>query len=143
MAFVLIDQYAVLAAIGFTLFGIGLGFYATPSTDAAMSSVPTEEARSAAGLYKMVSSLGSAFGVAISEAIDPAGAHVPAHLVPHIFCGRQDNISMRFGGGLALLFNVFICVIALISIMVGVPTTQPEPERCARPEIHARPTLGS
>jgi DHA2 family multidrug resistance protein-like MFS transporter len=63
--------------------------------------------------------------------------------VPHIFWGRQDNIALRFGGGLALLFNVFMCVIALISIMVGVPTTQSEPERQARPEIPASPTLGS
>jgi DHA2 family multidrug resistance protein-like MFS transporter len=35
MTFTLIGQYIVLAVIGFTLFGIGLGFYATPSTDAA------------------------------------------------------------------------------------------------------------
>jgi MFS transporter, DHA2 family, multidrug resistance protein len=126
-----------------SVFGIGLGFYATPSTDAAMSSVTNEEAGSAAGLYKMASSLGSAFGVAISAAIYTAGAHVPAHLVPHIFWGRQDNISLRFGGGLALLFNVLICVIALISIMVGVPTTQPESERQARPEVPTSPTLGS
>jgi len=33
----------VVAAIGFTLFGIGLGFYVTPSTDAALSSVPAEK----------------------------------------------------------------------------------------------------
>jgi MFS transporter, DHA2 family, multidrug resistance protein len=143
MTFVLIRQYAVLAAIGFTLFGLGLGFYATPSTDAAMSNVPDDKAGSAAGLYKMASSLGSAFGVALSAAVYTAAEHLPASLVPRIFWGRQDNISMRFGGGVALLFNVLICVIALISIMVAVPASQPTRERQARPEVPATPTLGS
>lgn len=143
MTFVLIAQYAVLAFIGFTLFGLGLGFYATPSTDAAMSSVPDDKAGSAAGLYKMASSLGSAFGVAISAAIYAAGSHIPAEFVPHIFWGRQDNIALRFGGGLALLFNVFICLVALVAIMVTVPNTQPPEERRAHPEVPATPTLGS
>lgn len=143
MTFVLIGQYAVLAFVGFTLFGVGLGFYATPSTDAAMSSVPADRAGAAAGLYKMASSLGSAFGVAISAAIYAAGTNIPPGLVPHIFWGRQDNVALRFGGGLALLFNIFMCVIALISIMVTVPPEQPAPERAARPEIPASPTFGS
>jgi MFS transporter, DHA2 family, multidrug resistance protein len=143
MTFVLIGQYAVLAFIGFTLYGVGLGFYATPSTDAAMSNVPAEQAGAAAGLYKMASSLGSAFGVALSAAIYTAGTHIPAALVPHIFWGTQENVSLRFGGGLALLFNVLMCVIALISIMVAVPPTQPEHEREARPDIPASPSLGS
>ncbi|HEX5533083.1 MAG TPA: MFS transporter [Actinomycetales bacterium] len=143
MTFVLIDQYAVLAFIGFTMFGIGLGFYATPSTDAAMSTVPGGQAGAAAGLYKMASSLGSAFGVAISAAIFTAGTNIAPDLVPHVFWGRQDNVALRFGGGLALLFNIFMCVTALVSIMVTVPKDQPEEEREAKPEIPATPTLGS
>jgi MFS transporter, DHA2 family, multidrug resistance protein len=143
MTFVLIGQYAVLAFIGFTLFGVGLGFYATPSTDAAMSNVPADQAGAAAGLYKMASSLGSAFGVALSAAIYAAGTHIPADVVPHIFWGNQANVSLRFGGGLALVFNVLMCVIALISIMLTVPAEQPEHEREAQPGIPASPTLGS
>ena len=143
MTFVLIRQYAVLAFIGFTLFGIGLGFYATPSTDAAMSNVPAERVGSAAGLYKMASSLGSAFGVALSAAIYTAGANLPASLVPNIFWGSQHNVALRFGGGLALIFNVLMCVTALIAIMVLVPNRQPERERRARPEIPTNATLGS
>jgi DHA2 family multidrug resistance protein-like MFS transporter len=138
MTFVLIRQYAVLAFIGFTLYGIGLGFCATPSTDAAMSNEPAERAGAAAGLYKMASSLGSAIGVALSAAIYTAGARIPAHLVPHIFWGTQKNVSLRFGGGLALIFNVLMCVIALISIMVTVPATQPDHER--RPSRRSRPS---
>ena len=91
----------------------------------------------------MASSLGSAFGVALSAAVYTAGTHLPANLVPHIFWGRQDNVSLRFGGGLALLFNVFMCVTALVSIMVAVPVEQPEEERQAQPDIPASPTLGS
>lgn len=50
---------------------------------------------------------------------------------------------MRFGGGLALLFNVFMCVPALISVMVALPATQPPEEHQARPEVPAHPTFGS
>ena len=143
MSFLLIEQYAVVTAIGFTLYGIGLGFYATPSTDAAMSSVANDKAGAAAGIYKMASSLGSAFGVATSAAIYTAAQHLPPELVPDIFWGRQDNVSLRFGGGIGLLFNVFICAVALISIMVAVPDTQPEEQRTAQPQVPATPHLGS
>ena len=143
LTFLLIGQYTVMAVIGFTLYGIGLGFYATPSTDAAMSSVPIDKAGAAAGIYKMASSLGSAFGVAISAAIYTAAQHIPPHLVPHIFWGRQDNVSMRFGGGLGLLFNIAMCVVAMISIIVAVPDTQPEEQRSLQPGVPATPSFGS
>jgi len=67
--FLLAGQYMIVAFIGFTLFGIGLGFYATPSTDAALSNVPNDKAGAASGIYKMASSLGAAFGVALSAAL--------------------------------------------------------------------------
>jgi len=143
LTFLLIGQYAVVAFIGFVLYGIGLGFYATPSTDAAMSSVPNDKAGSAAGIYKMASSLGSAFGVAISAAIYTAAQQIPPNLVPRIFWGRQDNVSLRFGGGLGLLFNIVMCVVALIAIMVAVPDIQPEEERAAQPQLPATPSFGS
>ena len=73
MTFLLIDQYIVFSVIGFTLFGIGLGFYATPSTDAALSNVPDAQVGAASGIYKMASSLGNAIGVAISAALYVAG----------------------------------------------------------------------
>jgi DHA2 family multidrug resistance protein-like MFS transporter len=65
----LLDQYRYLAAASYTLFGLGLAFYATPSTDAALSNLPDDQAGSGSGLYKMASSLGASFGVAISAAI--------------------------------------------------------------------------
>ena len=67
--FLLAKEYIITAFVGFTLYGIGLGLYATPSTDAALSNVPDDKAGSASGIYKMASSLGDAFGVAITAAI--------------------------------------------------------------------------
>lgn len=39
---VLLDTYMISAVIGYTLFGVGLAFYATPSTDAALANLPAE-----------------------------------------------------------------------------------------------------
>ena len=65
----LLGQYTILAVVAYTLFGLGLAFYATPSTDAALSNLPDDQAGSGSGIYKMASSLGASFGVAISAAI--------------------------------------------------------------------------
>ena len=65
----MLAEYKLFAIVGYTLYGIGLAFYATPSTDAALSSLPAAQVGSGAGIYKMASSLGAAFGVAISAAI--------------------------------------------------------------------------
>ena len=62
-------MYTVVVFLGFMIFGIGLGMYATPSTDTAVSNAPDEKIGEASGLYKMASSLGGAFGVAISATI--------------------------------------------------------------------------
>ena len=94
--FLLAGEYLIVAFVGFTLFGIGLGLYATPSTDAALSNVPQENAGSASGIYKMASSLGAAFGVAISAAIFAGLSHMEG-FVPfaEIAMGRTDNIHVR------------------------------------------------
>lgn len=120
--FLLSDQYLVVSFIGFTFFGIGLGFYATPSTDAAISNVPSNKAGSASGIYKMASSLGAAFGVAISAAIF-YGLSKSNGSVPYesIFIGRTDNINVRYAAAIALLFNVFMVVVSIISIALTVP----------------------
>ena len=53
--------YTVVVFIGFALFGLGLGIYATPSTDTSVSNAPADKVGQAAGVYKMASSLGGAF----------------------------------------------------------------------------------
>ena len=63
--------------------------------------------------------------------------------IESVFMGRQENIALRFGGALALLFNVFMCVVALISIMVTVPRDRPREEEAKEPEVPATPMLGS
>ncbi len=124
MTFLLIEQYIVLTVIGFTLFGIGLGFYATPSTDAALSNVPDNQVGAASGIYKMASSLGNAIGVAISAALYVAGQAVDPALIQSwgFFIGNQENVALRFGGAVGLLFNVFMVVVAIASIILTVPT---------------------
>ena len=44
--------YKILAVISYTLFGLGLAFYATPSTDAALSNLPESQSGSGSGIYK-------------------------------------------------------------------------------------------
>lgn len=121
MSFLYTWQYLIAAVAGFTLFGIGLGFYATPSTDAALSNVPAEQAGSAAGIYKMASSLGAAFGVALSAAIFTGLNGSGFVLLQNIFVGRTDNTEVRFAAMVALLFNVLMTLIAILAIMKTVP----------------------
>ena len=125
--FLLASQYMFVAFLGFTLFGIGLGFYATPSTDAALSNVPNDKAGAASGIYKMASSLGSAFGVAILLHCSPrCVAAMPAWLhCSRVFLGKTSNIDIRFAASVALLFNLFMVVIAFVAIAMTVPKDDP------------------
>jgi DHA2 family multidrug resistance protein-like MFS transporter len=127
LTFLLASQYTIVAFVGFTLFGIGLGFYATPSTDAALSNVPDAKAGAASGIYKMASSLGAAFGVAISAALFTALSEVNVGInsISEFFLGRTDNITIRVAASVALLFNVVIVVVAMIAIRVTVPNDDP------------------
>jgi DHA2 family multidrug resistance protein-like MFS transporter len=121
----LLGQYKVLAVIAYTLFGLGLAFYATPSTDAALSSLPDDQAGSGSGIYKMASSLGAAFGVAISAAIFTAlsASGEPFHWLDGVitFAGRQDNLALRQAAVVALGFNLLMVAAAIASIMLTVP----------------------
>ena len=121
--FLLASQYMIVAFVGFTLFGIGLGFYATPSTDAALSNVPDDKAGAASGIYKMASSLGAAFGVAISAALFTALSELDTSFtaMSDLFLGRTDNVAIRFAAAVALLFNVLMVIIAIIAIIMTVP----------------------
>lgn len=125
----MLADYKLLAIIGYTLYGIGLAFYATPSTDAALSSLPASQVGSGAGIYKMASSLGAAFGVAISAAVFSALSANPTAINwlegVITFQGRQDNLAIREASIIALAFNVFMVLVAAISIMLTVPKGRP------------------
>lgn len=122
---VLLDTYMISAVIGYTLFGVGLAFYATPSTDAALANLPAEQAGAGSGIYKMASSLGAAFGVAISAAIFTAFSanNESINWLEGVitFAGRQDNLAIREAAIMALGFNVLMVVVAIISIMLTIP----------------------
>lgn len=121
---VMTGTYEILALISYTLFGIGLAFYATPSTDAALSNLPASQSGAGAGIYKMASSLGAAFGVAI-----PAGIFATLRVGEHItwlegvitFVGRQDNLSVREGATIALGVNLLMILFAITTIMITIP----------------------
>ena len=117
------ETYIVMSAIGFSLFGLGLAFFATPATDTALSSLPDEYAGSGAGLFKMASSLGAAFGLAgstsIFTALEATGMPILREIIP--FVGVQDNVALREAGMVGIGFNALLALLALVSIMVIVP----------------------
>lgn len=120
---VLIGQYVILSVIAYCLFGLGLAFYATPSTDAALSNLPADKAGSGAGIYKMASSLGGAIGAAISLAVFTAMAGSESTVIGNVveMAGRQDNVALRQAGMFALGVNLLFLMLAIVSITVTVP----------------------
>jgi len=98
--------YTIVVFIGFALFGLGLGIYATPSTDTAVSNAPNDKIGAASGIYKMASSLGSAFGVAISATV-------------YAMIASNTGVHAAATGG--IVTNVIFTAIALLSIIFMVP----------------------
>ncbi|SGX44451.1 integral membrane efflux protein [Staphylococcus argenteus] len=101
--------YVVSSILGYLLFGTGLGLYATPSTDTAVASAPDDKSGVASGVYKMASSLGNAFGVAVSGTI---------------YTVLASNLNLHLGGFSGMLFNVILAVIAFLVILFLVPKNQ-------------------
>ena len=98
--------YTVVVFIGFAMFGLGLGLYATPSTDTAVSNAPDDKIGAASGIYKMASSLGSAFGVAISATV---------------YAMISINSGVDVAATAGIITNVIFAGIALLSIIFLVP----------------------
>ncbi len=101
--------YIVSSIVGYLLFGTGLGLYATPSTDTAVASAPDDKSGVASGVYKMASSLGNAFGVALSGTI---------------YTVLAANLNLHLGGFSGMMFNVILAVIAFLVILFLVPKNQ-------------------
>ncbi|WP_138419334.1 MFS transporter [Aquibacillus sediminis] len=106
-------MYTVMVIIGFMLFGLGLGMYATPSTDTAVSASPDDKVGEASGIYKMASSLGNAFGVAISATVYSTVAMVS---------------SVHVSATVGIIVNVIFAALSLISILVFVPNHEGDVE---------------
>jgi DHA2 family multidrug resistance protein-like MFS transporter len=79
----------------------------------------------------MASSLGAAFGVAISAAIFTALRASPqsAYWLEGVitFQGRQDNLAVRGAAIIALGFNVLMVVVAIIAVMLTIPKGKTNP----------------
>lgn len=121
----LLNSYKTLVIAAFTLFGLGLAFYATPSTDAALSALPDDQAGSGSGIYKMASSLGASFGVAISATVF-SGLSADSSSVQWIegvfnYIGRQDNVGVREAAFFAFGVNLLMAIAAIAAIMLTVP----------------------
>src|SRR5690625_2489556 len=122
----LLETYTIFAVIGFSLFGLGLAFYATPSTDAALSALPADQAGSGSGIYKMASSLGASFGVAISAAVFTALSGESTvgwidGLIASI--GRQDDVAVRQAAQVAPGVNLLMVVAAVLPVMMTIPNS--------------------
>ena len=117
------SQYTMLAVVAYSLFGLGLAFYATPSTDAALANLPDDRAGAGSGIYKMASSLGAAFGVAVSAAIFTALSDAGLEVIGAVieFSGRQDNLAVRQAGMAGLAFTALMAIAALVSVAVFIP----------------------
>ena len=98
--------YTVVVFIGFALFGLGLGLYATPSTDTAVSNAPYDKVGEAAGVYKMASSLGCAFGVAISATV---------------YAAIAANGNLETAAIVGIIVNVIFGILSVLSIIFMVP----------------------
>lgn len=101
--------YIAASVVGYLLFGTGLGIYATPSTDTAVAQAPDKKVGVASGVYKMASSLGNAFGVAISSTV-------------YSVLAAQLNLSL--GGFMGVIFNAIVALLALVAILFLVPKKQ-------------------
>lgn len=98
--------YTIVVFVGYALFGLGLGIYATPSTDTSVSNAPADKVGEAAGVYKMASSLGSAFGVAISA-------------TAYGMIAANGNIEMAATVG--IIVNVVFGILSVLSVIFLVP----------------------
>ena len=125
----MLGSYKILAVIAFSLFGVGLAFYATPSTDAALSNLPADQSGAGAGIYKMASSLGASFGVAISSAIYTAiaGNNAGIRWIEGVisFVGNQTNLASREAAFFALLVMLIMLLVAIASIVLTIPKGRP------------------
>ena len=61
--------YFTLVFFGLVFLGVGLGLFTTPATSVAVGEAPAAKAALAGGIFKMGSSLGGAFGIAIHLAV--------------------------------------------------------------------------
>ena len=103
------SAYITTVFLGFMLSGIGLGLYATPSMDTAVVNTPEDKVGVASGIYKMSSSLGFSFGIAISTAI-------------YGVILATGNMELAASAG--IMVNIAFAIPSLIFIMLTIPENE-------------------
>ncbi|OCA82085.1 MFS transporter [Pseudobacillus wudalianchiensis] len=98
--------YIVVAFVGFLISGIGIGMYATPSTDTALVNIADDKVGVASGIYKMGSSLGYSFGIAISTAV---------------YGMLMAISSIHVAASVGILVNVVFAIAAMIVVSKTIP----------------------
>lgn len=98
--------YFALVVIGMGFMGTGLGLFATPATNAAVGDAPADKAAGAGGIFKMASSLGGAFGIALHLAV--FGGVLAAT--------NNVHLAAQYGLGMGV---VAAALSALVSLSVG------------------------
>lgn len=98
--------YIVSCLIGFAFFGIGIGLFATPALDTAVSQTPKNKVGVASAIFKMASTLGGAFGIAIIVAV---------------YSALSNSVSTAAAGGAAFIVNVVLLALAFVFALVLIP----------------------
>lgn len=98
--------YIIVSVIGFLFIGLGLGFFATPVLDTALTSVPAEKVGVASGIIKMSSTLGAAFGIAI---------------LTTVYSSLAPNHTPEFSAGIAFVVGAAVMLSAFVASFVTIP----------------------
>ncbi len=124
----LLSQYQWLAIVAYACFGLGLAFFATPATDAALTSLPPDRAGSGMGIFKMASSLGGAIGTAVALALFLGFSQGTTRVVGDVvhMIGRQDNTAVREAAMIALGAMLALALIAALVAAIAVPKGREE-----------------
>lgn len=94
-------QYILVSIVGFTFFGAGVGLFATPALDTAVSSLPAEKTGVASAIFKMASTLGQGFGIAIL---------ISVYTILNGQFGIETAASGAFIGNIILAFLAFFFI---------------------------------
>ena len=98
--------YTIAVIIGFIFFGSGLGLYATPSTDTAVSNSPADKAGVATGIYKMASTLGGSIGIAICASV---------------FGTLSTSHDAGYAATVGLGICASVCILSMLSVIFTTP----------------------
>lgn len=100
------DWYIAAVTFGFVIFAIGNGLCATPGLTVAILTIPDEKIGLASGLYKMTSSLGGAFGIAMNTTI---------------FAAVQVTHSASVAATWSFIASIMLMIIGVILAQIIIP----------------------